>query len=85
MLLFHSDKRLLVSDMSIHRTSARYEQPGQEQVKKIAEKVNVPHYAPPEAVISAVLENKNEGRLKSNSEICCCRSNQQGIIRAFFK
>lgn len=61
--MFHfSDKRLLVSEMSIHRTDSKYVQPGQQHLKKIADRVNVPPYAPPEVVISAVMETKNDSK-----------------------
>ncbi|XP_066911701.1 putative leucine-rich repeat-containing protein DDB_G0290503 [Clytia hemisphaerica] len=59
-IITSSDKRLLVSELSINRTSQKFKQPGGEQLKMIQSTIEASTHTPSESIISKLLETTGE-------------------------
>lgn len=52
--------------MSIHRLNGKYEQPGVKSFRTIAEKLDVPQYAPPELILHEIMKSKENGEFQGS-------------------
>ena len=62
-LFSFSDRRQLVSNLSINRMNGKYKQPGEEHLNSICRSFKIPCHTPPESILPSVIERFDEREL----------------------